>query len=48
MTLGIVFAGLFFIVAAVNFYLFREASSTLAESLRLILPHDLGLPSPNR
>lgn len=43
-TLGIVFAGLLFIVAGVNFYLFREASSTLAESLRLILPHDLTLP----
>jgi type IV/VI secretion system ImpK/VasF family protein len=42
-TLGIVFAGLLFTVAAVNFYLFREASSTLAESLRQILPHDLNL-----
>ncbi len=42
-TLGIVFAGLLFIVVGVNFYLFREASATLAESLRLILPHDLTL-----
>lgn len=44
MTLGIVFAGLLFTVMAVNFYLFREASSTLAESLRQILPHDLNPP----
>lgn len=43
-TLAIIFAGLFLIVAVVNFQLFREASSALAESLRLILPHDLTLP----
>ena len=39
-TLGVVFAGLLLIVGAVNFYLFQEASATLAESLRQILPHD--------
>jgi len=43
-TLGIVFAGLLLTVMAVNFYLFREASSSLAESLRQILPHDLNPP----
>ena len=43
-TLGIVFAGLLAIVTGVNFYLFHEASATLAESLRLILPHDLTRP----
>jgi type VI secretion system protein ImpK len=40
-TLGIIFLGLLIIVMAVNFYLFQEASSTLAESLRQIIPHDL-------
>lgn len=43
-TLGIVFAGLLLTVMVVNFYLFREASSSLAESLRQILPHDLNPP----
>lgn len=43
-TLGIIFLGLLFVVMAVNIYLFHEASSTLSESLRQILPHDLSKP----
>ena len=39
--MGIVFAGFFLIVMAVNLYLFRTASTGLSESLRIILSHDL-------
>ena len=39
-TMAILFAGFFLIVMAVNFYLFRTASTSLSESLRAILPHD--------
>ena len=43
-TLAILFAGFFFIVMAVNFYLFRTASTGLSDSLRIILSHDLAAP----
>src|SRR5262249_25591581 len=39
-TMAILFVGFFFIVMAVNFYLFRTASTGLAESLKAILVHD--------
>lgn len=39
-TLAIALAGMLIVVVAVNFYLFHEASSTLAESLGEILKHD--------
>jgi type VI secretion system protein ImpK len=40
-TMAILFVGFFFVVMAVNFYLFRTASTGLAESLRTILQHDI-------
>lgn len=40
-TFAILFAGFLCIVMAVNFYLFRTASTGLAESLRIILSHDM-------
>lgn len=43
-TLGIIFLGLLIVVMGVNFYLFQEASSTLVDSLKQILPHDLSKP----
>jgi len=43
-TMGIFFAGLFVIVMALNFYLFRTASTGLSESLRIILSHDAAKP----
>jgi type IV/VI secretion system ImpK/VasF family protein len=43
-TMGILFLGLVFIVLAVNFYLFRQASTGLDQSLRIILSHDLANP----
>ncbi len=39
-TMAIAFAGFLLIVMAVNFYLFRSASNSLAESLQTILSHD--------
>jgi hypothetical protein len=43
-TFGIIFLGLLIVVMGVNFYLFQEASFTLSESLRQIMPHDLSRP----
>jgi type IV/VI secretion system ImpK/VasF family protein len=43
-TLAIIFTGLFLTVLTVNFYLFRDASQSLTDSLRKILPHDLTPP----
>ena len=37
-------ANIFLIVMAVNFYLFRTASTGLSDSLRIILSHDLAAP----
>jgi type VI protein secretion system component VasF len=44
-TIAIAFLGLCVIVLVVNFYLFRSASSGLAQSLREILRHDLSAQS---
>ena len=43
-TMAIMFIGLLFIAMAVNFYLFRTASTGLSESLKAILVHDLTGP----
>ena len=43
-TMAILFAGFFFIVMVVNFYLFRTASTGLSDSLRVILSHDSANP----